>query len=187
MKCSKCGCENLLKANYCCACGNAFTDEEKKSAREKALIGKVEKAEELKEKVDKISDFLSMKFITDNIFVRIALIVVPFILSFVLSGGESGNTMKILESSEYEIYYNTTTMEYFIQMDGNSVDLMLYVPKSTETINIYFTNSSGYQYQQGSYSTNDAISVNENSDGYYTIEAIIGDETQSIKMYTVGE
>lgn len=185
MKCSKCGFENLLKANYCCSCGNAFTDEEKKTAREKALIGKVEKAEELKEKADKVSDILSMKFITDNVFVRLALIVVPFLLSLVLGGGESGNTMKIRDSSEYEIYYNTTTCEYFIEMDGDSVNLMLYVPKSTETINVYFTDSSGYQYQKGSYTTDDAISVNENSNGYYTIEAVIGDETQSIKMYTV--
>lgn len=185
MKCSKCGCENLLKANYCCSCGNAFTDEEKRAARENALIGKIEKAESVKDKADKISDILSMKFITDNVFVRILLIVVPFLLSLVLGSGESGNTMKIRASSEYEVYYNTSTQEYFIDMDSSNVDLMLYVPKSTETINVYFTDSSGYQYQRGSYSTDDAISVNENSNGYYTIEAVVGDEIQSIKMYTV--
>ena len=185
MKCSKCGYENLLKANYCYSCGNAFTAEEKQAAREKALIGKIEKAEEIKDKADKISDFLSMKFITDNVFVRIALIVVPFLLSLILGGGTSGNTMKIRDNGEYDVYYNTTTQEYFVEMDSGSVNLMLYVPKSTETINVYFTETSDYQYQSGSYSTEDAIYVNENSNGYYTIEAVMGDETQSIKMFTV--
>ena len=185
MKCSKCGYENLTKASYCFSCGNPFTRQEKQAAREKTLVGKIEKAEEIKGKADKISDILSMKFITDNVFVRIALIVIPFILSLTLSGGKGGSTMKIRDSGDYDVYYNTATQEYFVEMDSGSVNLMLYVPKSTEVINVYFTESSGYDYQMGSYTVNDAIYVNESSNGYYTIEAVMENETQTIRMYTV--
>ena len=185
MKCSKCGYENLLKANYCYKCGNQFTQQEKDAAKEKALIGKIEKAEEAKGKFDKIKDILTLSFITDNVFVRLALIIAPFIISLVLGGGSGGNQMKIRDSNEYDVYYNTSTQEYFVEMDSGSVNLQLYVPQETESINIYFAESSGYNYQVGNYSVTDAIYVNENSNGYYTIEAVMGNETQSIKMYTV--
>lgn len=185
MKCSKCGYENLLKASYCYSCGNAFTDKEKQAAREKAMIGKLEKAEEIKNKADKIGDILSMKFITDNAFVRLVLILIPFVLSLVLGGGDFGNTMKIRDSSQYDVYYNTTTKEYFVDMDTSNVNLMLYVPKSTSTINVYFTDSYGNESQQGCYSIRDAIVINENTEGHYTIEAVMADQTQTITMYTV--
>ena len=48
MKCSKCGYENLTKASYCFSCGNPFTRQEKQTAREKTLVGKIEKAEEIR-------------------------------------------------------------------------------------------------------------------------------------------
>lgn len=185
MKCKNCNTDNLLKANYCKHCGTAFTQQEKDDARKASVVGRLEQAEELKGKADRISDILSMKFITDNIFVRIALIVAPFILSFTLGGSSGGNTLKIRDSGQYDVHYNTTTQEYFVEMDSGSVGLMLYVPKSTEIINVYFTETTGYEYQKGSYSTEDAITVNENSNGYYTIEAVMGNETQSIRMYTI--
>lgn len=186
MKCTNCNTENLMKANYCKNCGQAFTQQEKDAARKTSVVGKLEKAEEVKGKADKIGDILSMKFITDNIFVRIAIIVAPFILSLVIGGGSSsGNTMKIRDSGEYDVYYNTTTQEYFVEMDGSSVNLMLYVPKDTQQINVYFTESGGYEYQSGSYSVEDAITVNENSNGYYTIEAVMENDTQTVRMYTI--
>ena len=67
MKCKNCNTDNLLKANYCKHCGTAFTQQEKDDARKASVVGRLEQAEELKGKADKISDILSMKFITDNI------------------------------------------------------------------------------------------------------------------------
>ena len=114
MKCKNCNTDNLLKANYCKHCGTAFTQQEKDDARKASVVGRLEQAEELKGKADRISDILSMKFITDNIFVRIALIVAPFILSLTLGGGSGGNTLKIRDSGQYDVHYNTTTQEYFV-------------------------------------------------------------------------
>ncbi len=186
MKCTNCKTENLLKANYCKNCGQAFTQEEKDTAKKNSVVGKLEKAEEMKGKADKVKDILSLSFITDNVWVRLALIVLPFVFSLVIGGGsKGGNIMKIRDNGQYDVYYNTTTEEYFVDMDGGSVNLSLYVPNGTQQINVYFTESGGYQYSTGSYSTEDSITVNENQNGYYTIEAVMENGTQSIKMYTV--
>ena len=45
MFCKKCNTENLMKAEYCQACGNQFTPEEKNAAYEKTIFGKFEKLE----------------------------------------------------------------------------------------------------------------------------------------------
>ena len=90
MICKNCNSENLLKADYCRSCGSPFTQEEKEAARSKTLVGVLEKAEDLKDKADKISDILSLKFITDNVFVRLALLVLPFIFTMLTTGGAKG-------------------------------------------------------------------------------------------------
>ena len=185
MKCTHCNTENLLKANYCKNCGQPFTQEEKDAARKKTAVGILEKADEVKGKYDKIRDILSLSFITDNFIVRIALLVAPFVLSLILGGGAGGNNMKIVDSNSYDVYYNTSTQEYFVEVENNTVDLMLYVPNGTQQINVYFTESGGYQYTSGSYSTEDRITVRENMNGYYTIEAVMDNGTQTIKMYTI--
>ena len=186
MKCTNCNTENLRKANYCKNCGQAFTQREKDAAHSQSVVGKLEKVEEVKGKADKVKDILSLSFITDNVWVRIALIVIPFVFSLVVGGGaKGGDTMKIRDNGQYDVYYNTTTQEYFVEIDSGSVNLSLYVPKGTQQINVYFKESTGYEYQSGSYGLEDAITVNENTNGYYTIEAVMENGTQTITMYTI--
>jgi hypothetical protein len=186
MKCTNCNTENLRKANYCKNCGQAFTQREKDAAHSQSVVGKLEKVEEVKGKADKVKDILSLSFITDNVWVRIALIVIPFVFSLVVGGGaKGGDTMKIRDNGQYDVYYNTTTQEYFVEIDSGSVNLSLYVPNGTQQINVYFKESTGYEYQYGSYGLEDAITVNENTNGYYTIEAVMENGTQAITMYTI--
>lgn len=186
MKCTNCNTENLRKANYCKNCGQAFTQREKDAAHSQSVVGKLEKVEEVKGKADKVKDILSLSFITDNVWVRLALIVIPFVFSLVVGGGaKGGDTMKIRDNGQYDVYYNTTTQEYFVEIDSGSVNLSLYVPKGTQQINVYFKESTGYEYQSGSYGLEDAITVNENTNGYYTIEAVMENGTQAITMYTI--
>lgn len=184
MTCKKCNTENLLKAAYCHHCGNPFTEQEKEEARKKSLVGMLETADKVKEKADKISDILSMKFITDNIFVRIALIVLPFVLSMLLSSG--GKDMRIVDSDEYKAYYNTTTQEYFVDTEYGTVNLMLYVPKDTSFVKTMFTTGSTTSHV-GSYDIATGISIPAKSGGYYTLTAMTvdGTELQSIVVYTV--
>ncbi|MBR6609867.1 MAG: zinc ribbon domain-containing protein [Oscillospiraceae bacterium] len=186
MKCTNCNTENLRKANYCKNCGQAFTQREKDAAHKQSVVGKLEKAEEIKGKADKVKDILSLSFITDNVWVRLALIVLPFVFSLVIGGGaKGGDTMKIHDNGQYDVYYNTTTQEYFVEIDSGSVNLSLYVPKGTQQINVYFKETTGYEYQSGSYGLEDAITVNENTNGYYTIEAVMENGTQTVRMYTI--
>ena len=186
MKCTNCNTENLRKANYCKNCGQAFTQREKDAAHSQSVVGKLEKVEEVKGKADKVKDILSLSFITDNVWVRLALIVIPFVFSLVVGGGaKGGDTMKIRDNGQYDVYYNTTTQEYFVEIDSDSVNLSLYVPKGTQQINVYFKETTGYEYQSGSYGLEDAITVNENTNGYYTIEAVMENGTQTITMYTI--
>ena len=142
MKCSKCGYENLLKANYCYKCGNQFTQQEKDAAKEKALIGKIEKAEEAKGKFDKIKDILTLSFITDNLYVKIALIILPLVISLLFGGGPKSNDIMILNSDGYDIYYNTDTDEYFLDLSGESAQLKVSVP--SDTMYIVFSYISPY-------------------------------------------
>lgn len=184
MICKKCSSDNLMKANYCRSCGNPFTQEEKDAARKKSLVGVLETADEVKDKADKIGDILSMKFITDNIFVRIALIVLPFLLTVLISGG--GKDMRILDSDRYSIYYNTTTEEYFVDTEYGSVDLQLYLPENTWAVDVSFGTAENNS-QVGLYETTAAIVLNARSGGCYIITAI--DENRavvdSIVVYTV--
>ena len=88
---------------------------------------------------DKVKDILSLSFITDNIWVRLALIVLPFVFSLIIGGSvKGGDKMKIRDSNLYDVYYNTTTQEYFVEIDSGSVNLALYVPNGTQQINVYF-------------------------------------------------
>lgn len=184
MTCKKCNSENLLKAAYCHSCGNPFTEQEREDARKKSLVGVLETADKAKEKADKISDILSMKFITDNIFVRLALIVLPFVFTMLLSSG--GRDMRIVDSDEYKAYYNTTTQEYFVDTDYGTVNLVLYVPKDTSFVKTVFTTSNSTSHT-GNYDISTGISIPARSGGYYTLTAMTADgtELQSIVVYTV--
>ena len=183
MICKNCNSENLLKADYCRSCGSPFTQEEKESARSKTLVGVLEKAEDLKGKADKISDILSLKFITDNVFVRLALLVLPFIFTMLTTGGAKG--MGIMDTDEYEVYYNTTTKEYFVEMTENFVALEMYIPNDTELVEISFENN-GSQYIVGTFETSADLILDKQSSGHYTISAISGGNvTDSIVVYTV--
>ena len=183
MICKNCNSHNLLKASYCHNCGTAFTQEEKDAARKKTLVGTLETADKIKGKADKINDILSLKFITGNVYVRLALIILPFIFTMLTSGGNKG--MGIMDSEEYEIYYNTKTQEYFIDTDQGYVNLQMYIPENTQYVEVTFgTDESNYTV--GQYTIDQGVTLTSQSDGYYTITAIAkNSSTQSIVVYTV--
>ncbi len=177
MTCKKCNSENLLKAAYCHNCGNPFTEQEREEARKKSLVGVLETA-------DTIGDILSMRFITENIFVRLALIILPFIITMMLNSG--AREMRIGESEEYRVYYNTTTQEYFVDTDYGTVNLTLHLPNKTSFVQTMFTNSQSTRHI-GSYDISSGVAIPARSGGYYTLTAVAedGTELQSIVVYTV--
>ncbi len=178
MECKKCNTENLIKAKFCKTCGYEFTQEEKEKAQKNSTVEILRKVDDASEKVSKIGDILTLSFITDNIFVRIALIVVPFLLAMVLGGGDG--KIKIRESDAYKVYYNTTTEEYYLEVDKSHIDLMLYVPKDTQQINVSFAGEETFHY-----TVDRPITIEARADGCYTVEAVTEKDIQSIVIYTV--
>ncbi len=183
MKCTKCKTENLVKANYCKACGNRFTPEEKEKARKTSTVEILKKAEDIKEKTDKVKDILSLSFITDNVYVRLVLIIIPFAIGMLFGGGD--NNMKIRKSDYYRVYHNTTTDEYYLQVEQSNINLMLYVPEDTKEIKVSFTEDGGCSWDEDIYQTDRPIIIESRDYGYYTIEAVTESENQSIVLYTV--
>ena len=171
MKCTNCNTENLRKANYCKNCGQAFTQQEKDEARRRSVVGKLEKAEEVKGKADKLKDILSLSFITDNVYVKIALIILPLVISLLFGGGPKSNDVTILNSDGYDIYYNTDTDEYFLDLSGESAQLKVSVP--SDTMYIVFSYISPYGYTDvDSYELNENIVVQYQSSGKYELKAV---------------
>lgn len=184
MKCKTCGYDNLLKANYCRNCGSAFTAEEKDSAKKAGLGSKMEKADEVVQKIITVKDILTLSFLTDNVIVRTLLILIPLAIAAV-TGQMSPGGLTLLESEDYVIHCNTETQEYYVDTDAQVVSLKLFVPKDTETVEVAYYEDGGAQLYSNTYTLSDSISVNAVTQGYYVITARIPSENQSITMYTV--
>lgn len=181
MKCSKCGTENLLKAGYCKNCGARFSDTEKQQARADATVTKLKKADERIEQGSKLADILTLKFITENVYVRLALIVLPFIFSLIVSGGDK-SAIKIRESDEYRLRYEAGEEMYYVDVDADTVSLLLYVPKDTQSVQVYFTDLAGLQEDAMEFSLDRQITVPAREDGFYTVSAMLPDGRASLEM-----
>lgn len=181
MKCSKCGTENLMKASYCKNCGARFSDAEKQQAKNDATVTKLKKAEERIEQGSKLADILTLKFITENVYVRLALIVLPFVLSLIISGGDK-SAIKIRESDQYRLRYEAGEEMYYVDVDTDTVNLLLYVPKDTQSVQAYFTDLSGVREDTMEFSLDRCITLPAREDGFYTVSAILPGGCASLEM-----
>ena len=184
MKCRTCGYENLLKANYCRNCGSQFTAEEKDAAKKASLGSKIENTEKVVKKIITIKDILTLSFLTKNVFIRTLLILLP-LLGAVYAGQMTPDSLTLLEGEGYEIYCNADTGEYYVDADAQMVNLQLYVPKDTQSVEVVYYDEYSAPHYSNTYSLSDSISVNAVTQGYYVITAQIPEGNQSITMYTV--
>ncbi len=185
MKCRTCGYDNLLKANYCCSCGTAFTAEEKEAAKKASLGGRMEKTEKVVKRIITVKDILTLSFLTKNVFVRTFLILLP-LLSAVFAGQQMApSSLTILEDDGYVIHQNTDTQAYYVDTDAQMVNLKLYVPKDTESVEVAYYAESETPTYSNTYTLSDSISVNAVTQGYYIVTAHTSAEDQSITLYTV--
>ncbi len=178
MKCRKCKSENILKANFCQKCGEKFTDKEKEEAYNKTIFGKIDF-------IKKIKDIATLDAITGNIIFKIAslLIVLGIGLYFLFTMGV--NT-KILNSSDYQIFYNEENSEYYLLVDDNkdSIELNLYRPNRTKEMTIFTYDLSDKEKNKTSVSKDDKITLNTYQEDYHMIESKYSNEKQdNLKIY----
>ncbi len=165
MKCSKCRCKNIVKANYCKSCKYKFTDKEKEKAYNKTLFGKVEF-------IEKWYSRLTLQAITGHIAFKICSIL--FILMIgIYTLFTMGITTKILDSKDYKIYYNKNLKEYYLLVDSSlsEVDVNLYKPNRLKNLNVLHYDSNNKLLEKISERDNKNIILKTYNDDYYVLES----------------
>jgi len=179
MKCSKCGKENLIKARFCSDCGNPFTDEERQAAYDRTIYGKLDKLNEAK-------GWLTLNKITSNPFVRIAVLALIIAIGFI-SGNNRGDTMAIMESDEYKVYYNSKTRDYFLNTDKDRVSVGIYLPGTPSGISVYTLNEQAEAIDEEYYDIGEKIILQKADDRVYVIEGDYENGTQQIRLMVVSD
>ena len=179
MKCSKCGKENLIKARFCSECGNPFTDEERQSAYDRTIYGKLDKIGEAK-------GWLTLNKITSNPIVRIAILIIILAIGL-LSGNNRGDRMTVLESDEYKVYYNTETKDYFLNTDKDEVSVGIYLPGTPSGISVYTLNEQAEAIDEEYYDIGEKIILQKADDRVYVIEGDYENGTQQIRLMVVSD
>ncbi len=172
MKCHKCKNENVLKANYCQQCGEKFTDKEKKEAYNKTIFGKIDF-------LKKIGDIATLNAITGNIIFKIVSLLIVLIIGLYFLFTMGINT-KILNSKDYQIFYNKESKEYYLLVDDNkdSIELNLYRPNRIKKMTIYTYDLDDQEKAKTKVAKDDKITLNTYQDDYYIIESKYSNKKQ---------
>ena len=178
MKCHKCKKENILKANFCQKCGEKFTEKEKKEAYNKTIFGKLDT-------LKKIKDIVTLDFITGNIIFKITslIIVLGIGLYFLFT---TGINTKILNSKDYQIFYNKKSNEYYLLVndDKDSIELALYRPNRTKEMTVYTYDIGDNEKTKKTVSKDDKITLNTYQDDYHIIKSKYSNKKQeNLKVF----
>lgn len=178
MKCKKCKTNNITKAIYCKKCGNEFLEDERKKARRKTFIGKIERIED-------IYNTITLSKITSHILFKIftILIVLGIGIYFWISNGIS---LKLLNSEYYDIKYYEKEHEYYLVTEFNEVTLNLYIPNRLQNINIIHYNKDGQKIEENTYLKDEEIILYVSNEDYYVIDSLyLKNKKEEIKLYVL--
>ncbi len=176
MKCSKCGKDNIVKAQFCNSCGNEFSQKEREDAYNKTIYGKIEKLEKLKA-------IVTLDFITSNPIFRVALLVIILVCGIIV-GRPHGNKLTILESENYSVSQNTQNNDFYVLTDKEEISLGLYIPKEYEFLFLIKCNETEY-VEKTNIKENDAVVVESSTQYHYIVEANYKKTTETIKVYVI--
>lgn len=172
MKCIKCKCENINKANYCKKCKYQFSKEEQEAAYSITFFGKIKKLE-------KIYSYLTLNAITGHIVFKVLSIIIILGLGIYLTLNNNTN-LKIFESENYLIKYNKNQNEYYLIASEEEVPLNLYSKKQIEEINIQKIDKNDNLITETKYNIDDNIALQINSnDEYYLLKT----NEETLKLY----
>lgn len=178
MKCSKCKCNNILRANYCKKCGTAFSEQKKKKSYQKTIYYKLEQLQEL-------YDTMTLSKITSNMFFRGAILLITLFIG-VYSIYIHGNQTKIEKSDLYKVYCNRVADEYYLitTRDQEKVNLNLYIPNRTKKLTISHFQTNGNLISNIAYKKGKEITLQTFDDDYYVLYSNYSHHKKSsIKLY----
>lgn len=177
MTCPKCSTKNIVKASYCKECKYEFTEEEQDKAYSKTIYGKLEKVEEW-------YNHLTLATITDHIAFKIITILI------VLLGGlyyyfTRGIDTCILQSNQYEVYYNENTDEYYLVIDETTTDikLNLYIPNRVMKIDIEHYDIEDKLLEKEEFEEDKGINLKAYKSDYYIIKSVYETTTKNMKIF----
>ena len=164
MKCSQCGENNIVSASYCEKCGASFTKEEKKKARSKTLVGRLEK-------IENIYEICTLKKITDSLLFKISSIAIVLFVGFFV-WTQNGSHVQILENENYQIQYNTKKDEYYLFVHEDQTDLKLYLPNTVKNIEVGHYNQNDELKGTKKYNLKESIVLSSSVvNDYYIVKA----------------
>ena len=180
LKCSKCKNENIYSADYCINCGYQFEEIEKKTAKLKTTVGKLEWIED-KFKDTGIKDILNKKF--PKIVGFIVLILINVWIFY-----KDNKDFKLLESDTYQIEHKASSNEYYLLIKDEvteSISVELYAPKRMKNLSIQKENQEKEILETIDYRTNKKVMLNRNGKNDYYLFNITykGNKTEQIKVY----
>lgn len=173
MKCKNCKTENILKADYCKACGNQFTEKEKKKAYNRTVFGLIDNILNLK-------SYITFDFITGNKWFKAVSLLVLVLYSFLVFK-INGNQMRILDSRDYDVEYNKTTKEYYLVTDETEIGLELYIPEKVEKITLVTVDKNENMVNKTAYDTNQQPILSYNKNYHYIVQS----NKQQMEMYVI--
>ena len=130
------------------------------------------------DRFDEVKSWVTLKKITGNFFVRLLVLACIAAIGF-LTHTNQGTEMKLLESNEYAIDWNSARNEYYLYSDLDKVHLKLYLPGKPESIGVDVLDAEGNVINSETYST-DAEPVLEKNGSSYRISGIYEEGQTSI-------
>lgn len=180
MKCRYCAQDNLLMANYCCACGKPFTDDERKAAYDQTVYGRIDQAR-------KIKDIVTLDVIKSSVWFRLLTLVLIVAIGIWLR--MSGVNALRLESGEgYRLEYLKETDTYYAISEKDAVDLRLVVPNRTTALVVEEYDESGSLLSSQSCRTDGALSLDVSTTNHYVLRSRRGEkDTGALTVYVYRE
>ncbi len=173
---SCCSTENNYNANYCKACGAAFSQKQKEEALKKTWIGKLNQIEDFIKWIN--LDKITGHPITKGAVLLVLLGTCVFNLFF------KSDEFIIQETHEYQVQYNIEENEYYLFTNLSQINLQLKIKENAETITIQTYRENTF-IEENTYSFNDSISlVNEENTAYFINISYPDDSDQfSVVLY----
>ncbi|MBR6231236.1 MAG: hypothetical protein IKR00_04795, partial [Lachnospiraceae bacterium] len=133
------------------------------------------------EKAEKIQSIVDGSIITGSTWFRVIVIAVIAIVGL-WGFFKNGSNFRVAESDRYEVQYNTEEKEYYLLTEYDSINVALYVPKNTETLELTAVNAvTDEVLEKKTYSMGEGIALYPDS----TVKYLVSTGKQELTMYAL--